>query len=338
MSALEVLTRDNSLLSRPTIDRTERLQPASGSQIAINCTELAAKVAGFVQASLAPNTRLAYAADLAAFRTWGGTLPASPELVAGYLAAHADDLSIATLLRRLASISKAHTARQLPNPVATELVGATMRGIRRTKKQPVRAAKPLLRDDLFTILDTIGSTTARDGRDRALLLLGFAGGFRRSELVGLDVEDLASRPQGIVVNLRHTKTDQEGLGRQVGIPHGRVRHCPVRALEGWLAVSEIESGPLFRPVDRHGAISHRRLSAEAVSLIVRQRMAGAGFETAGFSGHSLRAGFVTSAAMAGVPTWKIRMQTGHASDVMLARYIRQSDPFAGGCLGGVLLP
>ena len=99
------------------LDGAEPLQPAAGSEITINCTELAAKVAGFVQASLAPNTRLAYASDVAAFRTWGGTLPASPELVAAYLADHADTLASATLLRRLASISKAHTARQWPNPV-----------------------------------------------------------------------------------------------------------------------------------------------------------------------------------------------------------------------------
>lgn len=327
MSVVEALTRDNSLLSRPTIDSPETLQPAAGSGIAINCTELAAKVAGFVQASLAPNTRLAYAADLAAFRAWGGTLPASPELVAAYLADHADTLASTTLLRRLASISKAHTARQWPNPVATELVRATMRGIRRTRKRPSRAAKPLLRDDLFSVLDTIGSASVRDCRDRALLLLGFAGGFRRSELVGLDVEDLTWRPQGIVVNLRRSKTDQTAEGRPVGVPHGAGRHCPVKTLERWLAVSGTGHGPVFRPINRHGVIRAERLSAEAVSLTIKQRAAEAGFDPTGFSGHSLRAGFVTSAAMAGVPTWKIRMQTGHASDVSLSPYIRGTDLF-----------
>lgn len=326
MSVLEGLTRDNILLSRPTIDGAEPLQPDASVDIAINCTELAIKVAGFVQASLAPNTRLAYAVDLATFRTWGGTLPASPELVAAYLADHADTLANTTLLRRLASISKAHTARQWPNPVATELVRATMRGIRRTRKRPSRAAKPLLRDDLFTVLDTIGSTLPLDCRDRALLLLGFAGGFRRSELVGLDVADLASGPQGIVVTLRRSKTDQTGEGRLIGVPQSGGRHCPVQALERWLAVSRIEHGALFRSVNRHGVPSRARLSGEAVSLIVKQRVAAAGFDPTGFSGHSLRAGFVTSAAMAGVPTWKIRMQTGHASDMTLSPYIRGVQP------------
>lgn len=331
MSAFEVLTRDNIALSRPTTDDIQALQPAAGFDIAINCTELAAKVASFVHASLAPNTRLAYAADLAAFHAWGGTLPASPELVAAYLADHADILAGATLLRRLASISKAHNARQLPNPVLTGLVRATMRGIRRTRKKPSRAARPLLRDDLFTVLDTIGGTSVRDCRDRALILLGFAGGFRRSELVGLDVEDLAWRPQGIVVNLRRSKTDQTGEGRLVGVPHGGSwrgdRHCPVRALERWIAVSEIEHGPLFQSVSRHGVTSRARLSAGAVSLIIKQRVTEAGFDPTKFSGHSLRAGFVTSAAMAGVPTCKIRMQTGHASDASLSPYIRGTDLF-----------
>lgn len=338
MTALEILTRDNILLSRPTIDDAEILQAAVGSQIAINCTKLAAKIDGFVHASLAPNTRLAYAADLAAFRAWGGTLPASPELVAAYLADHADTLGSATLLRRLASISKAHKARQLQNPVASELVRATMRGIRRTRKRSSRAAKPLLRDDLFAVLDTINSTSARDCRDRALLLLGFAGGFRRSELVGLDRSDLTWTKHGLVVTLRRSKTDQTGEGRLIGVPQSGGRHCPVQALERWLAVSRIEHGALFRSVNRHGATSSARLSGEAVSLIIKQRVAEVGIDPTGFSGHSLRAGFATSAAMAGVPTWKIRAQTGHTSDAMLARYIRQSDPFAGDCSSGVLLP
>lgn len=210
MSTLEDLTRDNSLLSRPSIYRAGIIPQVAMAASAINCTELTAKVAGFVQASLAPNTRLAYASDLAAFRAWGGTLPASPELVAAYLADHADVLASTTLLRRLASISKAHTSQMLANPVASELVRATMRGIRRTRKRPGRAAKPLLRDDLFAVVETIGNASILDCRDRALLLLGFAGGFRRSELVGLDVSDIALSAQGFLITLRRSKTDQTG--------------------------------------------------------------------------------------------------------------------------------
>ena len=122
---------------------------------------------------------------------------------------------------------------------------------------------------------------------------------------------------------------QEGVGRKIGIPFGRTIHCPVRALEAWLAAAQIEDGPVFRPVDRHGRISAGRLSGEAVSLIVRDRMAVAGFDTAGYSGHSLRAGFATSATRAGVSTIKIRQQTGHASDAMLSRYVRDGELFLG---------
>ena len=336
MRVLHDLTRDNILLSRPNI-RTEKHENDRADFVsAIDCTDLDAKVAGFVHASLAANTRLAYAADLVAFRAWGGTLPASPEIVAAYLADHADTLASATLLRRLASISKAHKARLLPNPVASELVRATMQGIRRTRKRPSRAAKPLLQDDLFAVLDTIGSTSLPDCRDRALLLLGFAGGFRRSELVGLDVSDLSWTRQGIVITLRRSKTDQTAEGRRVGISYGGGRHCPVQALEQWLVVSGIERGPLFRSINRYGATSSARLSGEAVSLIIKQRVEAAGFEPAGFSGHSLRAGFVTSAAMAGVPTWKIRLQTRHSSDLTLNRYIRPLDLFRLNSSNGLL--
>jgi integrase len=326
MSDIERLTRDNFPLSRPSTQADGPTTGRSGLPSAINCTELADRVAGFVREGLSSNTRLAYASDLSAFFAWGGTLPATPEVIAAYLAAHADSLAISTLRRRLAAVSKAHNARQLPNPVATELVKATMRGIRRSKVNQSSAAKPLLRDDLFAVLDGM-DTSASDTRDRALLLIGFAGGFRRSELVGLDIGDLTWVRQGIVVRLRRSKNDQNGVGRQIGIPHGRMRHCPVRSLECWLAVSAIKSGPLFRPVDRNGSVLSKRISGEAVSLVVKKRVAAVDLDPTGFSGHSLRAGFATSAAIAGVSSWKIRAQTGHACDMSVARYIRHGDLF-----------
>lgn len=315
--------RDNPHISRPH----ERWVDTPSSAVrAINCTSIAERIERFVRDSLAENTRRAYRSDLDAFTAWGGMIPASPETVAAYLAAHADLLAIATLQRRLASISKAHASFRLPNPVSAELVKATMRGIRRANTRPRREAKPLLKDDLFLALEAIGSST-KDTRDRALLLIGFAGGFRRSELVGLDVADIASVRQGIVITLRRSKTDQLGIGRQIGIPFGRARHCPVRALEQWLALSTIDTGPLFRPVSQSRLIADARLSGEAVSLIVKERITAVGIDPAGYSGHSLRAGFATSAAMAGASTWKIRAQTGHAAEAMLSRYIRQAGLF-----------
>ena len=176
----------------------------------------------------------------------------------------------------------------------------------------------------------------KDLRDRALLLIGFAGGLRRSELTAIDFIDIERVREGIILTIRRSKTDQDGVGRRIGIPFGRTIHCPVRALETWLSAARIEDGPVFRPVDRHGRVSVGRLSGEAVSLIVRDRMAAAGFDPTGYSGHSLRAGFATSATRAGVSTFKIRQQTGHASDAMLSRYVREGELFLGNAAGSLL--
>lgn len=324
--------RDNLHLPRPH----ERWADApSVTACAINCTTIAERVERFVRDSLAENTRRAYRSDLDAYTAWGGITPSSPEMVASYIAYNADMLAVATLQRRLASISKAHAVFSLPNPVSAELVKATMRGIRRANTRPRQEAKPLLKGDLFLVLDAMGSST-KDVRDRALLLIGFAGGFRRSELVGLDAVDIASVRQGVIVTLRRSKTDQLGIGRQIGIPFGRTRHCPVRALEQWLAVSGIETGSVFRPVSHACVIADERLSGEAVSLIVKERVAAVGIDPAGYSGHSLRAGFATSAVMAGASTWKIRAQTGHASDAMLSRYVRSGELFTDNASGMLL--
>ena len=338
----DTLIRDNNHISRHTTEPVD----ASGERAischalsvpcAIDCTEsLEDRVAQLVAVSVSENTRRAYASDLAHFAGWSGSVPASPALVASYLAAHADELSVATLVRRVATISKAHEARGAPNPCRSEIVRATLRGIKRTRGTAQQQAKPLVRDDLMLVLDRLGGTP-KEARDRALLLIGFAGGFRRSELVGLDRADVEHVRQGLVVTLRFSKTDQEGAGRRVGIPHGRTRHCPVTALDAWLAVSGISDGPIFRPLDRHGHIHPERLSGEAVSLVLRERVAAAGINPTGFSGHSLRAGFATSAAQAGVSTLKIRAQTGHASDAMLARYVREGELFSGNAAGAVL--
>ena len=289
----------------------------------------------YLRASVSESTRKAYRSDLAHFETWGGAIPAAPSMVASYLAAHADRLSVATLVRRVATISKAHEAKGLPNPCRSEIVRATLRGIKRLHGTAQREAKPLLREDLFLALDAMGDSP-KDVRDRALLLLGFAGGFRRSEVVGLDRGDVEHVRQGLVVTLRRSKTDQEGAGRKIGLPHGRTRYCPVAALDAWFGLSGIEVGPIFRPIDRHAHIHPERLSGDAVSGVIRERLAAAGIDSTGFSGHSLRAGFATSATQAGVSTIKIRAQTGHASDAMLARYVRDGELFVGNAAGALL--
>ena len=272
---------------------------------------------------------------MADFAASGRHIPSTPEAVAEYLSELMETHAVATIQRRLASISKAHAALCVDNPCKAEIVKATMRGIKRLRGTAQREAKPLLREDLFAILECIGDDP-KGLRDKALLLIGFAGAFRRSELVGLDFTDIEPARQGIVITLRRSKTDQMGEGRKIGVPFGRTRWCPVKHLTDWLDHTGTEAGPIFRSIERHGHIAEQRLSGEAVGIIVKQRAKAAGFDPDAYSGHSLRAGLATSAAMAGASTWKIRRQTGHASDAMLARYIRDGDMFADNAAGAVL--
>lgn len=288
-----------------------------------------------LSSSLSAGTQRAYAADLNHFRASGRDIPCPPHALAEYLAELVATHAVATIQRRLAAIAKAHRALGHDDPCRAEIVRATMSGIRRTKGMAQREARALQRDDLFAVLNRMGERP-NDIRDKALLLIGFAGAFRRSELVGFDCGDVEHVGRGIVLHLRRSKTDQTGQGRKIAIPHGRTYWCPVRHLADWLTHAGIEEGPLFRSIDRHGHIALDRLSSDAVSTIIKRRVEAAGFDPATFSGHSLRAGLATSAAMAGASTWKIRQQTGHRSDAMLARYIRSADLFSDNAAGAVL--
>ncbi|MCH8685873.1 site-specific integrase [Pedomonas mirosovicensis] len=288
-----------------------------------------------LSSSLSSNSQRAYTADLAHFRASGRIIPCPPHSIAEYLATLADTHAVATIQRRLAAIGKAHRALGHDDPCRTEIVKATLRGIKRIRGVAQREAQALLRDDLFAVLERIGDRPI-DLRDKALLLIGFAGAFRRSELVGLNCNDVEHARQGVILHLRRSKTDQTGQGRKIAIPFGRTRWCPVRHLTDWLAHAGIEQGPLFRSIDRHGRIASSRLSGGAVSTIIKKRLSAAGFDPNVYSGHSLRAGLATSAAMAGASTWKIRQQTGHASEVMLNRYIRNGDMFSENAAGTVL--
>ena len=338
-----VLTPDNPHLQSLTkvdvdppfaINCTASTEASDAVPCAINCTDRNA-ISELIDHSIADSTRTAYESDLRHFAAWGGTLPATPVLIASYVAAHAGVLAVATITRRVATLSKAHQVLAGENPCQSALVKATLRGLRRKIGTAQKQAKPLLKEELFAILDPLGDSM-KDVRDRALLLLGFAGGFRRSEVVRLDVADIEQVRQGIIITLRHSKTDQEGAGRKIGIPHGRTRHCPVAALTGWLNRAGNTHGAVFCPVNRHGHLQPVRLSGDAVSEVIRERLVAAGIDAEGYSGHSLRAGFATSAAQAGVSTLKIRAQTGHASDAMLSRYVRDGELFVGSAAGVIL--
>lgn len=304
---------------------------------ATNCTsplQLQAGISEYVHAAIADNTRLAYQADLQHFLSWGGDIPSTPNQIALYLSAFAGKHAIGTLARRLVGIGKAHTSQGYVSPVDSELVRATLRGIRRIHGSAQRQATPAIKEDILAMLN--GLTGIKGIRDRALLLVGFAGAFRRSELVALTVENVEFAKQGLLIHLAHSKTDQEGHGRKIAIPYARGVVCPVHALQGWLEASGTISGVIFRGVNRHGAISEAGLTPQAVALVVKERAQAVGLDPAKYSGHSLRAGLVTSAAQAGVSSWKIRQQTGHKSDAMLARYIRDANIFVDNAAGAIL--
>ena len=328
---MSLLTSDNPHLSRPTIERDlVEFGPPEGAWI-----EPARTVQDYLRAGISENTRRAYRADLRHFIDWGGTIPAREVVVAQYLTAHAGALAVSTLTRRLAAISKAHSAQGLPSPATSDLVRTIMRGVRRTHGKPQRQVAAAVKEDVLAMVAGLGDGL-KDLRDRALILIGFAGAFRRSELVAINCADVEQVTQGIVVTVRRGKTDQEGRGRKIGIPYARGAVCPVEALDAWLTATGIAEGHVFRPVSRHGHVAGRPLSAEAVALVVKARAAAVGLDPTKYAGHSLRAGLATSAAAAGVSSWKIRAQTGHASDAMLRRYIRDGEIFVDNAAGAVL--
>lgn len=284
-------------------------------------------VASYTLAAQSASTKRSYAQDLRHFRANGGKIPAKPQMVAEYLAQFAGVLAVATLAHRLIAIHRAHTDKGFESPVKDRLVKRTMQGIRRTFGVAQKRARALIKDDLLELAVMLAKQKPlKAARDKALLLLGFAGAFRRSELVALRMEDITPHAHGIELLIRRSKTDQEGEGRAVFVPLAKSEErCPVKALEHWLELAGIGEGPLFRAVNRHDmVVSDTALTAQSVALIVKSAVGKSkGIEVAQlFSGHSLRAGFVTEAAMVGMQTSAIMGQTGHKSLEMVYRYVR----------------
>ncbi len=285
------------------------------------------EVRKLLTAVFSDNTKRAYKSDLQSFLRWGGDIPSNPEEIARYIAESCPRLSVVTMRRHISALVNIHMALDLPeNPAQHPLVSKTLKGAARTHGALQRGVKPLLIEDLRRILDFEGNTVGNH-RNKALLTIGFAGGFRRSELVGLNRDDVNERPEGLLINIAKSKTDQEQVGRVIGIPYGRGPYCPVRLLLGWLLMSGTDQNAIFRGCTKGGRITDKRLSGEAVAKIVKVSVANIGLNPDHYSGHSLRSGFVTSAVSAGVRTDLIRKQTGHASDQTMARYIRDGDVF-----------
>ncbi len=289
----------------------------------------------YARSSRAESTVRGYRTDWRIFSEWCAErdlspLPASPGTVAAYIADQAGKLKVATLQRRLTSISQTHKLRGLESPTGHEAVRSVLKGIRRTHGTAQEQKAPLLASDVREIVSKLPDTLIGK-RDRALLLIGFAGAFRRSELVALDVADLEHTSEGLVIVLRRSKTDQEGRGRRIGVPalpHSTA--CPVRALQEWLDASGIAQGAIFRAVAKGGRLKDR-LSGRAVAMIVKKLLP-ADRDKAKFAGHSLRAGFVTSAATGGANLKAIMRQTGHRSLAMVLRYTREASLFRSNAL------
>jgi site-specific recombinase XerD len=286
----------------------------------------------FARQSKAENTLRGYRADWRDFCGWCEShgvrpLPAAPETVAAYIAECAGRLKVGSIQRRLNAVAEAHKAMRLESPTSAGMVRNTLKGIRRTLGTAAAQKSPTLTDDICAMVEATDSGLI-GARDRALVLLGFAGAFRRSELVGLDIADCAFGKDGLIVTLRRSKTDQDGQGRKIGIPYGsNPETCPVRTLQAWLEQASIGAGPVFRSINRHGQVRAGRLSGIDVARIVKKLAERAGLDAAKYAGHSLRAGHATSAAIAGASERSIMNQTGHRSAQMVRRYIRDGSLF-----------
>jgi integrase len=293
---------------------------------------MGADAARYLEQSKAPNTRRAYRADWADFTAWCTQyrrvpLPALPETVAYYLADRSLGLKTSTLQRRLATIAEAHRAAGYESPNGHAQVKLVWAGICRAKGTAPSHMKPALTRHVRLMVERLPDSLL-GVRDRALLLLGFAGAMRRSELVGLDVGDLLLGEEGLTVVIRRSKTDPIGAGRKLGIPLGaNLDTCPVRAVQAWLELSGIDDGPLFRSVSRHGLVRGTRLCDRAVANVVKRSLLAAGKSARRYAGHSLRAGLITQAAMNGVSERAIQDQSGHRSLTVMRRYIRDGSLF-----------
>jgi site-specific recombinase XerD len=293
-----------------------------------------AEAESYARRAKAANTLKAYRSDWAAFDAFCRgrglpSLPAAPATVAAYAADAARALKANTVERRLTAISQAHQLAGLANPVEEKLVRTVMAGIRRVKGTAQRGKEPLSPAILRQMFSGLPEEDLRTLRDRALLLVGFAGALRRSELVALRLEDVRFTDDGLVVTIPQSKTDPEGKGQTVGIPYGsHPESCPVRALAAWVERSNLTEGCLFPALGRWGGertgqtICDHQLAKLNQSLCRR-----AGLDPSAYSGHSLRSGLATAAAEGGASERAIMEQTRHRSLKQVRKYIRRGSLF-----------
>jgi integrase len=318
---------------------------SAGSALA-NLVELRERAADYVEAARADNTRRAHAADWSHFATWCQAqgveaLPAGGNTLAAYITCFAGKLKNATLGRRLVAIRNKHKEAGHELDLGGKWA-ELWRGIRRVHGEPQKKKRALLTAELRKILAVLPDNLLGK-RDRALLLVGFAGALRRSELVAVGISGtehrIEQRGETLVLHLGRAKTDQEAEGKQVGIPAGsHAETCPVAAYRAWIEAAGITEGPVFRMVDRHGNVRPDALSPEAVRLVVRRAVeraaAAEGWSrekaeelASEYAGHSLRSGLATSAAISGSAGHLIQRHMRHAKYETTLGYIRSGELF-----------
>lgn len=315
--------------------------PAPSTALSTELVAAAKKAADFVQRGVPLNTQRAYAADWAAFTDWCRThrvqpMPAQPQVIAAFIADQASSLKPSSIRRRLAAIAKMHSVAGHPSPCSAEPVPSTLKGIEAALGVRQAGKAPATLDVVEKMVSTCRTDTLEGLRNRALILVGFAGAFRRSELAGILVSDLTWTAQGVVVLVRRSKTDQRGEGKQKAIPFVEGPLCAAKALRAWLEASRTDMGPVFRGFTVAGTLKQAPLSPQAVALVVKAAADAAGLDSAEFSGHSLRAGHVTQARSLGVSDATTMATTGHKRLEMLDVYDRRNNAFEKTSAGSVL--
>jgi site-specific recombinase XerD len=298
-----------------------------------------------LKSSKALNTVRAYKSD---FKDFGlfciknglKNLPTDPKIVSLYLTfLSSKNVKVSTIKRRLVSIGVIHKMKGYYLDTKHPAIIENLMGIKRRKGVKQRAKKPLLINDLKHVIDVINKQKDSDVkklRNKALLLIGFSGGFRRNELVSIDLEDVEFVFEGLKITLKKSKTDQFSEGFTKGIPHfENSLYCPVNNLKRWLNISKIKKGPIFTKFSKGSKITNIRLSDQSVALIIKEYLIKSGIDSENYSGHSLRSGFATSAAEAGAEERSIMSMTGHKSTDMVRRYIKEANLFKNNALNKI---
>ena len=324
-----------------------KIKPKAKSELNINLKKLQEETLLNLQNSRANNTIRAYKSDFNDFslfcnKNGFNSLPTNPQILSLYLTnLSKNDVKISTLKRRLVSIGVIHRLKGHYLDTKHPSIIENIMGIRRRKGSTKRGKKPLLINNLKKIINVIDEQKIEEIkklRDRTIILIGFSGGFRRNEIVSLDYEDLDFVQEGLKINLRRSKTDQFGEGSLKGLPYfENSKYCPVVSISQWIKISKINSGALFRRFIKGSKLSKNRLTDQTVALLIKEYLKLAGIENTDYSGHSLRSGFATSAAEAGVEERIIMNMTGHKSTEMVRRYIKEANLFKNNALNKIKL-